>query len=356
MDKVLIDGRLLSNRNTGISRYTEQVIKSYVDLYGKDKVFVIVNNSAWENVYNIILTRYKPFNILHFFLFGFYIKKLKINCIHFTYYSGLFKKSKGITTIVTVHDLMYRIVPEFFSKNQIINKLAIFYYDTIVKKSLSSADTIIAVSNTTKNDITRFFKFNSIVVPEGINNTNFEVENENEILINYQLKTKNFLFYVGNLRKQKNIEFLIEAFEKSNTDKQLVICGNYVGVDENWLNKENIKFLGYTSDLVLGVLYRNCSAFIFPSLYEGFGLPVLEALSNRAIVFSSNGGALNELNCQGIFHFDPEVSEELQVLISNVDQFVFNDLEVNQFLSNYSWDRCMAMMHSFLNNNKDRNE
>jgi glycosyltransferase involved in cell wall biosynthesis len=351
MKKIIIDGRLLSKKNTGISRYTEEVINSYISIYGSDSIFVIVNDPTWKIRYNTILTQYKPYNIVHFVLFSFFIKKYNFDILHSISYSGLFRKLKYSKNIVTVHDLMYRIIPNYFSNNRLINVLAIFYYDFIVKVSLRNANFIISVSGTTKEDTLKFFRRESFVIPEGINLDKLTTIKETDEIRKFPIDTNKFFLYVGNLRKQKNIDFLIRTFLKSKTEYDLVICGNYHEVPKKWKNLKNVLFLGYLSDDVLKDLYRGCKAFVFPSLYEGFGLPILEALSNGALVLSSSGGALSEFKCKGIYHFDPLNDLELKTLIETVDSLEFDGEDVKKFLSYYSWEKSLSFMHEILNVN-----
>ena len=334
--KILIDGRLISSRPTGISRYCLELIKSYNIEYGEENVFVLSNRKNEKLFSNAIYTKYKPYNLLHFFLLTFWLKNSDFTLYHASTYSGLFVKLKSLPNVVTVHDVFYRIVPGFFSENVVVNFMAIVYYNLIVRASLNSASLIFAVSETTKADVDRFFNKKSIVIPEGVNRLS------PPDLLND--RKEDFFLYVGNLRKQKNIKLLIDVFS-SLPDQKLVICGNSGKVEADWLSILNIEFLGFVTDEELIHLYSTCKAFIFPSLYEGFGLPVLEALSLNSLVFSSTGGALKEFSNTNIYHFDPLDKKELVRLIKHAGMLSFDKDEAEVLLEQYSWKNVLVDMH-----------
>lgn len=334
--KILIDGRLLSINPTGISRYTIELISSYEEKYGKENVSVICNSNIWSNQYNVVITSLKPFNIFHYFLFYFFLKKLKPEIYHSPYYSGSILKIKNIIQVLTVHDLMFYKVGSFFSSNSIINYLAKIYYTFIVSTSLRNAEIIISVSSTTHDDLKAIFGFSSIVISEGVTFTKNEVVNydlEKEFLHSLSISKGEYLLYVGNNRNHKNISFLIDAFKKSKSRYKLVLAGFN---DDSLKNNKCIINITSISDNELAVLYGNCKAFIFPSLYEGFGLPILEAIKFECLVLSSNAGSLSEFKFKSIKFFDPCNLNELVYLIENLDRFEF-DLGDRETLKEYNW-------------------
>lgn len=340
----LIDGRLLSNKKTGIHRYTLHIIESYQEKYGHDNVIVIINKELLERPFRYKETSYKPFNLLHFFLWSSFLKKIDFDVYHSCFYSNSFFKIRKKIYITTVHDLMYRIVPSFFSENNVINTLAKWYYDFIVGRSLHNSDIIFSVSNTTKNDV-RKFGFYSEVCAEGVN----ELENSHgDEMPELLYEPNSFFLYVGNFRPHKNIDFLIKAFSKSNTTKMLLLAGNANGFDINHELGKKIMFLGYLSDEELAAYLKTAAAFIYPSKYEGFGLPVLEALSHNCKVICSNAGALREFNSNAILYFNPNEEAELIKHIEGIDEAVFLEHEVRRLLKSYSWGASLNQMHSHI--------
>jgi glycosyltransferase involved in cell wall biosynthesis len=339
MKKILIDGRLLSDIPTGISRYSRELIRMYQNQFGYENVLVLVNRPLEEMNFKYRITKFKPFNLFHFFLFKRYVlDKVDFDIYHSLFYANSYFKKKDKFYIITVHDLMYRILEDFFSANVIVNKLGIIYYNFLIKKSIKNADKIISVSETTKKDTSRFFKKDSVFIPEGINLTTTE---EKEVKC---LKNKKYFLYVGNARRHKNLDFLYNAFKKLNEDKYLVIVGN----DKKWKDQnERVISLGKINDAELKWVYKNALAFIFPSQYEGFGLPILEALHNGCLVISSNAGALKDFGIKSIKYFNPNVQEELHAHLKNVGNYKNDECEIKKLLKFYSWENTEKHMKKF---------
>lgn len=334
--KILIDGRLLSSKPTGISRVTLELIKSYETNYGKENVNVICNTSNFSNQFNVILTNLKPFNIFHFLKFYFFLKRINPNIYHSPYYSGSFLKIKKTIIILNVNDLMFYKVKGFFSTNKLINFSAKVYYMFVVWLSLRSSNFILSISNTTRKDLMKIFRFDSIVINLGVvinNNLSNRAVFEDQFLKKNNIVKNSYLFYVGNNRPHKNIKFLIEAYKASNTTLKLLLVGFK---DKDLINEPNIINFASVLDEELEMLYDNCKALVFPSLYEGFGLPIIEAISRGCIVLSSNAGSLAEFEFKSVKYFNPQNLEQLRTLIENIDSFSFYK-EDRQLLSKYDW-------------------
>lgn len=123
---------------------------------------------------------------------------------------------------------------------------------------------------------------------------------------------------------------MVNAFLSTNTEKKLVICGK----GHHIIKSNRIIYTGYIEDKELDYLYQNCSAFIFPSKYEGFGLPILEALSYHCKVFSSNAGSLGEFSSEIIHFFNPYEEKELVTLINNCDNIKIDNNAIDKYLEN----------------------
>jgi glycosyltransferase involved in cell wall biosynthesis len=238
---------------------------------------------------------------------------------------------------------MFHKVKEFFSDNFIINYLSFIYYFIIVKLSLNNSDLCISVSITTQMDTKNLFDIDSIVIPEGVNTSLFNSDFNRETL--FQFPKNSFFLYVGNGRKHKNLKLLIEAFRLYKGNKKLIIIGN---VNSVFLNIPNIIQIDFIPDESLSLYYKNCAAFIFPSLYEGFGLPILEAISHSAVVFSSKYGSLSEFKFNSIHFFDPNEVLELLDLMNSSDGFKFVNSDMI-LLNSYNWDNNFKLFHDILN-------
>lgn len=218
-------------------------------------------------------------------------------------------------SIVTIHDLIHLKFREYFPIWKV--KAA----EVVLKKALRKADIVITVSRTSRNDILNFFP---------------EAEGKIEVLYNrlseewsepappFNLKAlgieKEFLLYVGNFKKHKDIRTLLDAFQRIEAGPQLVLVGNTAGEDTELYEKifanPRVRLLGYAEGSLLRALYSNAMLFIFPSLYEGFGYPPLEAMACGAPVLSSDAPALKEVLADGADYFPAGNTEALAEKIS----------------------------------------
>jgi len=352
MKKILIDGRLLSDKPTGISRYTKEVIQALIEHYGHSNITVLVD-AKYPNInnYKIISTRLKPYNPIHYLLFSIFIYRQKFSVYYSTFYSGIFFKDKKKKQILTVHDLMYLRIANYFSASTFRNSLNKFLLNCIVRSGLRSSNLIISVSKTTKKDLLDYFNTDSVVIGEGVNYLNEKVSATIDVFDRLKIQKEKFFLYVGNFRRQKNISFLIEAFNNSNTPYQLLLVGES-SFPKN--KNENIIFAGILEDHEIQYLYKNCLAFVMPSLYEGFGMPILEAYSAGARVLSSNQGALAEFNDLGIQYFSPFNINELVTLFQNIENLPKpTESEINSARKVYSWknqtDQIIDSIESLIN-------
>ncbi|NEW83734.1 MAG: glycosyltransferase family 4 protein [Mariniphaga sp.] len=336
MKKILIDGRLLSDKPTGISRYTKEVIKALIDNYKRENVFVLVDKGYTNNYdYNIITTKLKPYNPFHFIIFSLFVGRLDFPIYYSPFYSGLYFKDRKKKQVITVHDLMYLRITNYFSGSKIRNSIYTLLFNFIVKSSIRSSNLVVSVSKTTKDDLLKYFKTDSVVIGEGINFFDEKPSLKSDIFDRLRIRKEKYFLYVGNFRRQKNIPFLIEAFIRSNTSFQLVLVGdNKFKSDQN----KNIIYPGVLEDHEIQTLYRNCLAFVMPSLYEGFGLPILEAYNAGARILSSNQGSLAEFQNLGIHYFSPFNQDELVLLLQNIENFEKpTEQEISRSRKTYSW-------------------
>lgn len=333
MEKIiLVDGRLLVNgkKETGISRYTKKIINFLITKYGVNNVLVLTNECIEDLECKQIRTSLKPFNPVSYVIFPFYLLFYKYDLFYSTHYSmpWVFNRKKNIAT---VHDLMFFCVKNFFKGGKVKNYFAKLYYYTLVKLSLNNSSRIIAVSKTTVKDIEEIYKLPSIHIREGLCLNN---EENPEILEKLNLTKKNFFLYVGNNRNHKNIKFLIKTYKKfsNNNSPKLLIVGHQ-GVNEN-----NVVYSGYVSDPELGYLYKTALKFIFPSIYEGFGLPILESIYNETPVVASDIPAFREFRSKNIEFFKLNDEISLKEAIFDKKQN-FDRLDANKTLDYFSWEK-----------------
>ncbi len=209
-------------------------------------------------------------------------------------------------SIVTIHDCIHLIFPEYLR-----NRMAHTYARAMFWTATHRASRILTVSEASKRDILRFFGVadEKVTVIHNAIDDRFYKEPPEEHIVRvrerYQLSDR-FLMYAGNVKPHKNIERLIDAFvllrRDGLDDLKLLITGSEISryatlrraVHRHNLHK-HVRFLGYQSEETLAALYRLADVFVFPSLYEGFGLPPLEAMASGTPVIVSNVSSLPEV-------------------------------------------------------------
>ncbi len=234
---------------------------------------------------------------------GHYFHKNKFDLYHATSY--ILPWFCRLPSVLTVHDLIALDHPGYCQNESAV------YFGLCLPRSIKRASRIIAVSETVKQDIIRKFDIDArkiTVVYHGVENAFKKItcsDTLDRIRLKYRLPEK-FILFVGNLEPKKNLERLIAAFlllkEKNHIPQQLVIVGK-----DGWKSSDVFKKIresplagaiictGYADREDLPALYSLADLFAFPSLYEGFGLPVLEAMACGTPVLISNRGALPEI-------------------------------------------------------------
>jgi glycosyltransferase involved in cell wall biosynthesis len=219
-------------------------------------------------------------------------------------------------SVVTIHDCIHLMFPQYLP-----NRAAHAYARASMWAAARRSDRILTVSEASKRDILHFFNIppEKIVVIYNAIDDHFGVAPADEdvarVRERYQLDHQ-FVLYVGNIKPHKNLVRLIEAFaelRRAGFDEvKLLIIGDQISklpalrraVHSHKLHK-HVRFLGYVSDQTLGILYRLAAAFVFPSLYEGFGLPPLEAMASGTPVVTSNVSSLPEIAGDAAVLVDP---------------------------------------------------
>jgi glycosyltransferase involved in cell wall biosynthesis len=251
----------------------------------------------------------------------------KIDIWHATYPIPI--KVNGSKKITTIHDL----IPLKLPYTTLDNKKLFF---DLIKDTTKNSDSILAVSESTKNDILYCFDIDpdkiNVTYQPIIDNSHLLEKHEGEIILKkYKLKPQKYILFVGTIEPKKNIGRLIDAYTGLDTDMQLVIVGkkgwlweNEIGKLEALLGKgfgRRIRLLEYLERKDLTYLYNGAFCFVFPSLYEGFGLPPLEAMSLGCPVITSKVSSLPEVCGDAALYVDPycstSIREAIEKLINN---------------------------------------
>jgi glycosyltransferase involved in cell wall biosynthesis len=219
-------------------------------------------------------------------------------------------------SVVTIHDCIHLMFPQYLP-----NRWALAYARTSISLAAKRATRVLTVSESSKRDIQRFVDIPSSKIDVIYNSYDprFGVEPQAEAIERvrerYQLHT-DFVLYAGNVKPHKNLERLIDAFQivrKRGLDNlKLVLIGDEISkytalrraVHRHQLHNY-VRFLGYLPEDTLAVMYRLAGVFVFPSLYEGFGLPPLEAMASGTPVVTSNVSSLPEVAGDAAVLVDP---------------------------------------------------
>jgi glycosyltransferase involved in cell wall biosynthesis len=350
--KIFIDYRIFEiQKNGGISTYFSNLAKEFIKLNFKVKIFSGINISSCLKNYNIqknvngfYINNYPKFSKKFFtsinFITNFFVSNIyKPNIYHQTYYGMFPSINKNIKKIITIHDLIYEKYPDNYDYQQSLKKK---------RESLKNAEEIICVSESTKNELLKYYELDEkkiSVIYHGYDHLNNEI---NHIKSN----NNNFILYVGSRGRHKNFKNFIAAYciNKHTFNKVKIICigGGNFSLDEK---KEFSKYKINTNyiiniqgnDNMLKILYANAKFLIYPSTDEGFGIPVLEAMSLKCPVLISDIPSLKEIAGEAGIYFNPydieSISEKIDFYFncSNISSYVKSGL-IN--LKRFSWEKC----------------
>ena len=278
-----------------------------------------------------------------------FTKLNKVNLFHFTnplnFIEGLGK------SVVTLHDL------SVLHHSQWAKSSSLEFFKKNIKNILTQASKIIAVSNFTKDDIIKFFNIEReriTVIYEGAKDI-FYPDLDKKYLKN-KFNLENYILYVGQLQPRKNVIRLLIAYSKLDINLRNKYSLVLVGTprDNNFANKiakiikefkinNYVKQLDWVKDEDLPKLYSGAKLFIFPSLFEGFGLPVLEALSCGVPVITSNVSSLPEVVGRAGILVNPEKVDEIKLSMDKVllDEKIYQNLKNNclKQAAKFNWQK-----------------
>jgi glycosyltransferase involved in cell wall biosynthesis len=223
-----------------------------------------------------------------------------------------------VPTAISIMDLSYIHFPGLFTKHDLYQLV------NWTKYSAKNAYKIFTISNYSRDDIIKTYSKNSKDVVttylgiKQLSGSKFKVLNMDELKKKFGIDS-DYILFVGTLQPRKNIAKLIEAFAKIKDKKiKLVVVGKrgwlweeIIQAPEKYNITERVKFLDFVTDQDLPGLYKNAQCFVLPSLYEGFGLPVLEAMQYGCPVLTSNVSSLPEVGGDAAVYFDPTNTEEI---------------------------------------------
>jgi glycosyltransferase involved in cell wall biosynthesis len=307
--RIAFDGSTLRPGRTGVGYYTEHLLEHLVTCTSDDE-WMVVSNRSVETTQPLpahVRVSTSPWRVPRLVwmqtLVPRELRRLGADVVHFT--NGMMPIASSIPTVVTIHDMSLTLYPRYHPPRRVLLNRP------LVNLAARRADAIITVSESARRDIVRLYgvapsrvhvvheaaapHFTRVVDPGRLQ----------RVRTDYGLNDR-FILYVGTIEPRKNLPMLIEAFARrkrsGNLPHQLVCAGPY-----GWLCadverlidrlhlRDQIRFTGYVSFDDLPALYSMAEIFVFPSVYEGFGLPVIEAMACGTPVITADVPALTEV-------------------------------------------------------------
>lgn len=325
LNKIFIEDGLSLYNKTGIGQYTINLANI---LEGMGYKVVMPRKIFLEKIKNPSLKR-----ILYVLWLNliFPLVLLFSDCekVIFTNYLTPIYKIPTKKYYPVIHDLWVIKYPETMSKTKKDYQAWILQ---VIKRTYHK---IITVSNTVKEEIKNHYNCSDDDIKVVYNyfsfgekpQIDFNEQEQEKLLDKFNLKTKQYILSVGSLNKRKNIQMLIDAFSQIETDKKLVIVGKSENAELS-KNSSNIVFTGYLADEELKVLYKNALLFIFPSIYEGFGIPLIDAQSFGVPVICSNIPVFKEIGGDSVLFVQNNIESYVSIITSYLNAPQINIIEL----------------------------
>jgi len=316
--RIAIDVRKL--HDYGIGTYIRNVVRELARIDHDTEYVLLCRESDVQVVrqlgpnFRAVPEHSRPYSIAEQFSIPLTLRRERVDLFHAPHY--VLPPLTPCKSIVTIHDVIHLMFPQYLP-----NRLAHGYARAQLYAATRRARRILTVSETSKRDILRYFNVpaDKIDVIYNAIDERFRFDPPEELVTRVRERFQlhgSFVLYAGNVRPHKNLLRLIEAFHdlhrRGLEDVKLLIIGDEIGrhaalrhaVHRYKLHK-HVRFLGFVPDMTLAVLYRLAHVFVFPSLYEGFGLPPLEAMASGTPVVTSNVSSLPEVVGEAAYLVDP---------------------------------------------------
>jgi glycosyltransferase involved in cell wall biosynthesis len=352
--RIGIDARFWHSTHTGIGQYTKGLVHGLAKIDRENEYIVFIRRRDLEE-WDVKAPNFKPIvvDIAHYSLaeqlvFPFILLSHRPDLVHFAnfnhpiFYPGKFT--------VTIHDLAYFVFPGHRLKGRIFK----WGYFLTMWMGVKRAARVIAVTKYTRDEIVRRLgedKSKIDVIYEGVDVPRFPSRRSTR----HDLKAKfglrwPVIFYVGNWRRHKNLSTLISAFgllRKKGVEAHLLLGGktepDILELISDHPHKKDIVVAGFIPNESLPDYYAAADVFVYPSLYEGFGLQILEAQHMGVPVAASKATTLPEVGGKGALYFNPLDAESLALVVSNIldDEDVRDNLIKKGYknLKRFSWEK-----------------
>lgn len=368
--RIGIDARFYGSLGKGLGRYTERLITYLERIALQDEFVVFLRQENWEHYtpanarFTKQLADYRWYSLAEQRGMPKLVRAAGIELMHYPHFNVPLLSPSPF--IVTIHDLILTHFPTRRATTlgpltYWVKQLA---YRVTLSRAVSRAAHILTVSNFTKQDIQQYFGYD----PKKVTVTYEAVDSfpapatDDASLVQRAGVPGRYLLYVGNAYPHKNLEqfiALLRALPPKHADLSLVVvCKPDYFLDRFRSQVQaaglasRVLFPGYVDDATLGALYRRAHAYVFPSLYEGFGLPPLEAMAQGTPVISSDAACMPEVLGSAALYFNPHNVRGMLAALDRLDDSAFRAAQIRagqQWIQRYSWralaEETLAVYH-----------
>ncbi len=352
--RIGIDARPFKSKSySGIPQSIFEVLARWIDIDRDDEFFLISNTNIEipcelpDNWTKVIVPAYTGNGTLwQLFRLHKVVKELELDCYWGTNFM-LPKRIKGCKYILTIHDLAFEIMPE------VVSSKTLLILRMLCKKSCKRADIIHAVSESTKKDIIDKYNIDPDrikVVYWGTSNKQKSISDNRPFKHDYK-----FLLVLGTIEPRKNIETIVKAFDEykacDSKDIHIIFAGKYGWkydrfnqLVDNSEYKDYIHILDFVDDDTKEQLLNEAEMLLYPSLYEGFGLPILEAYKHELFVVTTNVSSIPEVAGDAAFYVDDPydfkaISYQIEFALSMDESEKSRRIELmQQQVDKFSWE------------------
>lgn len=355
--RIGIDGRYIQDHFPGIGRYTYNLVQALAKAAPEDSFVLLYNPQLVNTRYDlerlkapnveVVSVDLPTFSLTEQYRSSSLIRYLGLDLFHSPYYIKPY--FLPCPSLVTIYDLIPKLYPQYMPS---LWKRAIF--EVAIRLAVGGARQVICVSQSAKEDLVRLLGVlpsKVWVTPLGVD-TQFNPVNEKAIFNlcqKYDLP-EGYILYLGINKPHKNLVRLVEAFAKVKTGRKLVLAGKedprYREVHEAVKQlslQERVVFLDQVPEDDLPALYGGAALFVFPSLYEGFGLPLLEAMACGVPVVCSSTSSLPEIAGRAAVMIDPldvsQLARALERVLEDSDLRASMREEGLKQAAHFSWER-----------------
>ncbi len=304
-----IDARKI--QDFGIGTYVRNLIRSLAAIDTENRYILLAKPGDREGLldlppnFQVAVEKSPVYSVREIFSLSWQIYRRKLDLYHSTHYVlPAWVQSK---VVVTIHDIIHLLYPEFLPSN-----FAFLYAQRMIRRSLTRGDRIISVSQNTRNDLRQHFDVDGgkiQVIYNGVEDTfrkRLPAEELQRWLRDLGI-AQPYLLFVGNPAKpHKNLDTLVQAYARARRmaqfDAPLLCVGSREGSEFKIRQRaeylgigDKVRLLGHVAPEALPAIYQGATLFLYPTLYEGFGLPVIEAMASGVAVITSNTSALKEI-------------------------------------------------------------